>query len=280
MSAVYKIEKLLMHISSLSKARLKNNRVNAFWWSGVKNFGDLLTKEILDAYGKTAVNTPGRSAQVCGVGSILHILPADYQGMILGSGCIRNEFLDLSLAEFRFVRGELTKKALKLESSLPTGDLGLLAYKLVDQDIGKVKKKYQCGIIPHYVDQNHSWLKKIKSELKEHCIIIDVKNSASMVSRQIEMCETIYSSSLHGIIVADSLNIPNTWIKLSNNVVGDGFKFSDYNSSIDHEQTFLEVNQSTTIKKLDAALNYKSLTRINKKCNELDILLRMALREI
>ena len=40
--------------------------------------------------------------------------------------------------------------------------------------------------------------------------------------KQIADCEII-SSALHGLIAADSLNIPNKWIKLSNKLVGNNF---------------------------------------------------------
>jgi hypothetical protein len=40
----------------------------------------------------------------------------------------------------------------------------------------------------------------------------------------------VISSSLHGLIVADSLGIPNVWLRLSPDVLGGDYKFKDYYS--------------------------------------------------
>jgi pyruvyltransferase len=40
----------------------------------------------------------------------------------------------------------------------------------------------------------------------------------------------VLSSSLHGLVIADSLRIPNQWAKLSTLIIGDDYKFVDYYS--------------------------------------------------
>ena len=49
-------------------------------------------------------------------------------------------------------------------------------------------------------------------------------------ARKIAECETIISSSLHGLIAADSFGIPNRQIILSDKIVGGLFKYNDYYS--------------------------------------------------
>jgi hypothetical protein len=68
-------------------------------------------------------------------------------------------------------------------------------------------------------------------------VLLDLRNDPIKVLKQIAECETIISSSLHGLIAADALDIPNKRIKLSNhghNFDVD-FKFDDYYSIFDCE---------------------------------------------
>jgi pyruvyltransferase len=100
-----------------------------------------------------------------------------------------------------------------------------------------------------------------------------VRNSAEFVSKEISKCRRVYSSSLHGLIVADSLGLPNVWIELSNKVIGDGFKFHDYNSSIDFTQYPVQVKPNMLPTEVDKGIAFKSRTTILKKKEELNLIL-------
>lgn len=94
----------------------------------------------------------------------------------------------------------------------------------------KKEKKYKIGLIPHIADLNNSNVVDFINSNSKEITLIDIrhyKNWKNLVD-QINECEIIASSSLHGIIIADVYNIPNVWIKLSNKIKGDGFKFLDY----------------------------------------------------
>ena len=59
---------------------------------------------------------------------------------------------------------------------------------------------------------------------------IDIKAPVIEFLNQVASCDFIFSSSLHGLIAADSLGIPNKWVKFSDLVLGNGYKFKDYYS--------------------------------------------------
>ena len=61
-------------------------------------------------------------------------------------------------------------------------------------------------------------------------------------------CEAIVSSSLHGLIIADTYGIPNARVKFSDNVTGGDFKYDDYFESVSRaKKTPLLVTFETEI---------------------------------
>ena len=60
---------------------------------------------------------------------------------------------------------------------------------------------------------------------------INVKDDPLQVVKEIAECRYIISSSLHGLIVADSLGIPNMYLVFGDRLLGDGYKFEDYYSA-------------------------------------------------
>jgi pyruvyltransferase len=90
-------------------------------------------------------------------------------------------------------------------------------------------KKYKLGLIPHKSEKNLNPLKDFSKipEVK----IIDIENTKNFLN-DLNSCEKIASSSLHGLIFSDSFQIPNIWISLSDKIDGGQFKYLDYYSSI------------------------------------------------
>lgn len=135
------------------------------------------------------------------------------------------------------LRGKLTKERIEnllgKKLDVPTGDGGLLAQKWLGY---YPKKKYSIGIIPHFKEQTHPNVKKLL-EYYENSTFIDLKDSPKDVVKKIGECEMIISSSLHGMIVADSFHIPNLHITFNNKMFGDGNKYKDYLSAFNVTDT-------------------------------------------
>ena len=60
--------------------------------------------------------------------------------------------------------------------------------------------------------------------------IIDICSDVRGILKQINNCKCILSSSLHGLIFADSYGIPNAQILFSEKSAGRAYKFQDYYS--------------------------------------------------
>ena len=136
------------------------------------------------------------------------------------------------------LRGELSRKRVEKimgkPVDVPLADAGILADGLLDS---VPEKKYSMGIIAHYKEQDHPVFAELQK--RPDSIFIDVRKAPIDVIRDIAACRTVLSSSLHGLIIADSLHIPNHHLKVTDRLLGDGFKFDDYYSAygLSHEYT-------------------------------------------
>lgn len=154
-------------------------------------------------------------------------------------------------------RGELTRKRLEkvLDKKLdvPTGDGGLLAQNWIGN---YPDKKYKIGIIPHFKEQDHPAVKKLL-ESYENSTLIDLKDTPKSVVEKIGECEYIISSSLHGMIVADSFHIPNMHIIFNNKMFGDGNKYNDYLSAFGLTHTPFDCSNGEIPSLNEIKNNYK-----------------------
>ena len=171
------------------------------------------------------------------------------------------------------VRGELSRKALEKitgkKIECVTGDAGILADGIISS---LPEKKYYVGIIPHDNDREDPIIEKIKQSV-ENSVVIDVRGEVEETLSLIASCDTIISSSLHGLIIADGFHIPNIQMVVSDRLAGDGFKFHDYYSSYGKEGFCLDVREEGNIGKISSDFikeNYKlSFDEIDEKKKEL-----------
>lgn len=278
--AINKKKKELKRITKIVKNTICNTvktivsrepYINVFWWTGIENnWGDALNPVLIeDITGKkpilsTEVFNIKKNNVYCVIGSILEI-PSEENLIVWGSGFISsNSKFKVKPKEIHAVRGPRTRELiLKNGIYCPEvyGDPAIL-YPCIYKPI--IEKKYKLGIIPHYVDQSNPLLNKFKNE--SSVLIIDMLSGIRTVVDDICSCEIVASSSLHGIIAADSYGIPSIWIEFSKKVKGEGFKFYDYFESVGRENEMpLTITQSITIKEIiDHRKNYKVELDIDK----------------
>jgi len=209
--------------------RVFNDDINAYWFTRRKNFGDLLTPALLKVEGYRAVKTTPELADIVLIGSVLQSVSPHYKGHIVGAGLINDQSVRLARARILAVRGEESRKRIRAPGDTLLGDIGLLASDLLSE---RCRKKFVVGLVPHYVDMCDPVVQEYRSRPEADIRIIDVSQSPIKVIRQIDECDHILSSSLHGLVVADSLGIPSRWIKLWGQLGGDDFKFNDYYSAL------------------------------------------------
>lgn len=209
------------------------------YWCRIANFGDLLTELICEKYGLRATYAIPYYAQLIGVGSILDRIPADFAGYVLGSGFGRERsFRPLRAARVLAARGPLTWERLGRPADCVLGDPGLLARHLLPQEPAK---KYRLGLLPHYADRDLPQLAQLAAQHPDDVLFIDATRPALEVFHHIAQCEGIFSSSLHGLIVADAFQIPSAW-KACEQVLGGGFKFADHFAAVDSPRQAVEFH--------------------------------------
>lgn len=215
--------------------------IPTYWWAE-NNFGDSLTDAIFEHYGLPAVYAPPEEAKVVGAGSILEHLKNEYSGYVLGSGFLyptsRRLFPNATILS---LRGPLTAQQIERDEPCLLGDLGLLAAHLV----GDIQVYRRLGVVLHYAD-NEQPLRRLAAENPD-VFLIDVRRSPQAVITDIASCDAIVSSSLHGLIVADALQIPSAW-KYCDKVLGSGFKFRDHNAAVESPRQVHDLSaESTTL---------------------------------
>lgn len=170
------------------------------------------------------------------IGTLLDAVNYSRESTIVwGTGVSGQDRLFTIPKEIRSVRGKKSINFLQ-QKNIPypalVGDPALIL-PLFYQPKNK-EKKYKLGIIPHVIDLEHPVIKQIQSENSNEVLIINLSkfDKWTDIIDQICSCESIASSSLHGLITSDTYGVPNCWIELSGKISGGHFKFYDYASSV------------------------------------------------
>lgn len=248
-------------IPAINNFNPEPDAIYAHWYNQMSNWGDVLNIVLIEKLsGKKIIWVASFDYRVpvkyLVIGSTLRHMDANT--IVWGAGAMSEEYVPaVEPKKICAVRGPLTRQFLiKRGIDCPEiyGDPGLLYPRFYDPE---VKQQYDIGIVAHYVDQKHPWLKSAEAKGAK---IINILGDINQVVDDIKSCKRIASSSLHGIIAADAYGIPSTWIEFSDDVLGNGFKFRDYYQSINRPAPVpVRINNDTNIEELDEGFNLQGI---------------------
>jgi len=203
-----------------------------------KNIGDKLNYYIaIKIFKKIPINyrycfNPLSKPVYSFIGSVLDNYTNDNL-IVWGSGFMAPDSKVPKNAIVHCLRGKLSRNKFYNNLYYPNPilmDPAILLPRLYNKPM---KKIYLIGIVPHFTEVNRARkLIKEYSNFSSKITIIDTNtDKIESFIDQLNSCEKIVSTSLHGLVLSDAYKIPNKWIKLSNEVSGGGeFKFLDYYS--------------------------------------------------
>ncbi len=249
-----------------------------------KNFGDNLNHLVIRFFNRRIINysyLKNYSGKVVFlIGSTLNSIkdiPLRNDIFVFGSGNhynFPNENHRPINPNYICVRGLLSKDNLKLSnevnSKIKLGDLGLILSIIFPQK--NINKVYNYSILPHF--SQYKTIKRYKPIIKKTGgILVSPHWPPIKIIKILTKSKQVFSSSLHGLIVSDSYNIPNTWtnfvISSNKNLIRqiDSFKFYDYYSTFNNSpKPYLfdleNINQSLSMKSQQSNYYFEQINNI------------------
>jgi len=165
---------------------------------------------------------------MAGVGSIMEQLPPEFSGTVWGSGLLYGKPVALPHARYAAVRGHLTRQVQGIRGPVALGDPGLL----VARHVRRPGRRWALGVVPHGMHDDHPDVLAFAERHPGDVRVIGTRAPVDKVVRAIARCDAVITSSLHGLVVADSFDIPAAWFTLAPGLWGGSFKFEDYESVV------------------------------------------------
>ena len=144
--------------------------------------------------------------------------------------------------EVFFVRGPITANILGGVNYI-TDAAYFLHFHPIMEEVKKIKKEIEIGIIPHFFSKKYMNWERLNKENK--FLFIDPSGTPEEVIKKIASCRYIITEAMHGAIVADILRIPWRRFKFSSffhetDLVSE-VKWTDWLSSIKMENNYRKV---------------------------------------
>ena len=196
---------------SINGEKSIHNIVNLEWWNGRDNVGDYLSSVVFDWMLREknidANKTIGETKHLLGIGSIIGT--GSFDATVWGSGVhtVNNvakiaKYKKIIKYDIRALRGPITKDVMKSFGyncdDVVFGDPAILMPYIYTT---KQVKKYEVCVVDHYYN---------KTELSSDDMIVISANTTDYKSfiDTLVSSKKVISSSLHGIIIAESYGIP------------------------------------------------------------------------
>lgn len=227
---------------------------NLFWQSQLShNLGDRLSPIIFQMIsGEKPIHVTNECEEpyYSFVGSHLGAQMGE-NATIWGTGILRSKDKPSPEPNYLAVRGPLTREAVLRyggECSEIYGDPLALLPKYLPLPKGN---KTKIGISLHWREKEN-----VKLPDDSKFIALDIQSDTMDFLANLSLCESVLSSSLHGLIISHAYGVPATWIQPTNEPLGDGVKFRDYLLSVD-------LNPSPSSSNFKAAVNDCCLPKFN-----------------
>ena len=199
----------------------KDGVIRLYWWADRPNFGDVLSRDVVRyVSGLDVEHAPLGHCEMIAVGSVYPWLKLNLRRRarivhVWGSGMLRSrEGLRAdSRLRVHALRGPLTAWTAGV-AGVSLGDPGLLAGRAYS--VARSAKAQRAALVLHR-EQMDRISGDLKAKLRDRFEIIDVRsNDPQEVVEAIAASRAVFSSSLHGLVVADALGIPNRLVARRN----------------------------------------------------------------
>lgn len=258
-----------------------NDKINIYTFNSL-NFGDGINKLFWEKITEKKIINNNSNLHYITTGSIMCLV--NNKSIIFGTGFI-DKNADIGGCNFKSinnniyqtphsiiaVRGPLSRQKLldfKIQCPENYGD-PLILMPCIYNNYKNIQNNIFIGIIPHYIDkknENYNLLKKNLENKGYNVIYIDIEvgNDYKRFIDNINKCNYIISSSLHGIIMGIVYKKKTIYIEFSKNVIGNGFKFQDFFKSINVNYKNINVYDVSVLDNI-INIDYDYLLKIGRK---------------
>lgn len=183
-----------------------NGGIGLYYWDETDNLGDYLSYVVCDHMSRnlSSSEAPSSGKVLYAIGSILGFIRQD--AVVWGSGILSADwayrlYAKHSNLDIRAVRGPNTAKVLRsIGKNVPEiyGDPAILMPDIYQP--APMQKQYPISFIPHFSDKTPipSGVHRIEIQTRDYQHVID----------QIASSQLVISSSLHGVILAETYGVP------------------------------------------------------------------------